>query len=353
MSLGPLMVGVAGEEIDQVETEVLRHPCVGGVILFSRNYRCRRQLRALCDALHDLRRPPLLIAVDQEGGRVQRFRDGFSALPAVARYGMLHDRNPELACRAARAGGWVMATELRASGVDFSFAPVLDLGRGSSTVIGDRAFHRAPDVVTALARAFLAGMRGAGVGGVGKHFPGHGGVTADSHCVLPVDRRSFEDLRLADLVPFERLATPDLAGIMPAHVVYECLDARPAGFSRRWITDVLRGELGFQGIVFSDDLDMAAAAAGGDHVDRAQAALEAGCDMILVCNDWQATLAVVDRLKTDPDPVRIARMARMRGRGAESFEQLAFNATYRHAVADLRLLIPEQPELGLGDDRLV
>ena len=345
MSLGPVMVGIAGSELDRVEREVLRHPCVGGVILFSRNYRCRKQLRALCDDIHALRRPPLLIAVDHEGGRVQRFRDGFSTLPAAAQYGMLHDRNPGLACRVARAGGWVMAVELRAAGVDFSFAPVLDLGRGVSTVIGDRAFHHAPDVVATLARAFLTGMRDAEVGGVGKHFPGHGGVSADSHHALPVDHRSYEDLRLSDLVPFERLAASDLAGIMPAHVVFECLDARPAGFSRRWIGDVLRGELGFRGIVFSDDLDMAAAAAGGDHVDRARAALEAGCDMVLVCNDWPAAIAVVEGLKTGPDPVRIARMARLHGRGARSFEQLASDAAYRSAVADLSPLVPEpEPE---------
>ena len=351
MSLGPVMTGIAGSELDRVESEVLRHPGVGGVILFSRNYRCRRQLRVLCDAIHALRQPPLLIAVDHEGGRVQRFRDGFSALPAAARYGRLHDRDPGLACRIARAGGWVMAVELRAAGVDFSFAPVLDLGRGASAAIGDRAFHRDPDVVTTLARAFLAGMRDAEVGGIGKHFPGHGGVAVDSHHALPVDRRSYEDLLLSDLVPFERLAASELAGVMPAHVVFECLDDRPAGFSRRWIGDVLRGGLGFEGVVFSDDLDMAAAAVGGDHVDRARAALEAGCDMVLVCNDWPAAVAVVEGLKTGPDPVRAARMARLHGRGAMSFEKLASNASYRSAVAGLSSLVRE-PELGLGDDRL-
>ena len=351
MSLGPVMTGIAGSELDRVESEVLRHPGVGGVILFSRNYRCRRQLRVLCDAIHALRQPPLLIAVDHEGGRVQRFRDGFSALPAAARYGRLHDRDPGLARSIARAGGWVMAVELRAAGVDFSFAPVLDLGRGASAAIGDRAFHRDPDVVTTLARAFLAGMRDAEVGGIGKHFPGHGGVAVDSHHALPVDRRPYEDLLLSDLVPFERLAASELAGVMPAHVVFECLDDRPAGFSRRWIGDVLRGGLGFEGVVFSDDLDMAAAAVGGDHVDRARAALEAGCDMVLVCNDWPAAVAVVEGLKTGPDPVRAARMARLHGRGATSFEKLASNASYRSAVAGLSSLIRE-PELGLGDDRL-
>ena len=341
------MVGIAGSELEQDEREVLRHPCVGGVILFSRNYRCREQLRSLCDAIHGLRQPPLLIAVDHEGGRVQRFRDGFSVLPAPAQYGMLYDRSPELAHRAARAGGWVMAVELRAGGVDFSFAPVLDLDHGVSTVIGDRALHRDPDAVTALARAVLAGMDDAGVSGVGKHFPGHGGVAADSHHMLPVDPRPYEDIRLADLVPFERLIASGLAGVMPAHVVYEDVDTRPAGFSRRWINDILRGELGFQGIVISDDLDMAAAAVGGDPVARAHAAIDAGCDMVLVCNDWQAAIAVVDGLKADEDPVRAAQMARMHGRGAMTFEQLARDAAYRSMAAEVALLVRE-PEIGPG-----
>ena len=346
------MTGIAGPELDEVERDVLRHPGVGGVILFSRNYRSPGQLRRLCDSIHAVKEPPLLVAVDHEGGRVQRFRQGFTALPAAARYGTLHDRNPEIGRRIARAGGWVTAVELRAGGVDFSFAPVLDLGRNASTAIGDRAFHHDPDVVTVLARAFLAGMRDAGMGGVGKHFPGHGSVAADSHHALPVDGRSWDDIRLSDLVPFERLCASDLAGVMPAHVVFECLDARPAGFSGRWIEDVLRGELGFRGIVFSDDLDMAAAATGGDHLDRALAALDAGCDMVLVCNDWSGTVEVVEGLKIGPDPVRIARMARMRGRGAPSFERLASDAAYRRAVAEISSLVRE-PELDLGDDHLV
>jgi beta-N-acetylhexosaminidase len=190
------------------------------------------------------------------------------------------------------------------------------------------------------------------MGGVGKHFPGHGSVAVDSHHALPVDGRSYDDIRLSDLVPFERLSASDLAGVMPAHVVFECLDARPAGFSGRWIEDVLRGELGFRGIVFSDDLDMAAAATGGDHVDRALAALDAGCDMVLVCNDWSGAVEVVEGLNIGPDPVRIARMARMHGRGAPSFERLASDSVYRRAVAEISSLVRE-PELDLGDDHLV
>ena len=230
MTSGPLMVGIAGCELDPCEVEVLRHPSVGGVILFSRNYRSRTQLRALCDAIHDLKRPPLLIGVDHEGGRVQRFRDGFTALPAAAVYGALHDRFPVRACRAARIGGWLMATELRACGVDFSFAPVLDLRRGVSSPIGDRAFHGAPRVVVALARAFHSGMRAAGYLGVGKHFPGHGSVASDSHHTLPVDRRPFAEIRRDDLLPFRQLAASELAGIIPAHVVFAHVDSLPAGF---------------------------------------------------------------------------------------------------------------------------
>ena len=347
--MGPLMTGISGTELAYVERELLRHPCVGGVVLFSRNYRSRGQLRRLCDSIHALKEPPLLVAVDHEGGRVQRFREGFTAVPAAAQFGRVHDRDPELGRRAARTAGWVSAVELRAGGVDFSFAPVLDLRRGVSTMIGDRAFHHDPDVVTVLSRAFLAGMGDAGMVGVGKHFPGHGSVAADSHHALPVDDRPYEDIRRSDLVPFERLAASDLAGMMPAHVVYECLDDRPAGFSGRWIGDVLRGELGFRGSVFSDDLDMAAATTGGDHLARALAALDAGCDMVLVCNDWSGAVEVAQGLNVGPDPVRDARMGRMRGRGAPSFERLASDPAYRRAVAGIASLVRE-PEPGLGDD---
>ena len=338
-------------ELDDVERDMLRHPSVGGVVLFSRNYRSREQLRRLCDSIHELREPPLLIAVDHEGGRVQRFREGFTPLPAARQYGNLHDRDPEIGKRVARTAGWVTAVELRAGGVDFDFAPVLDLDRGVSSVIGDRAFHHESAVVTVLAREFLAGMRQAGMDGVGKHFPGHGSVAADSHHALPVDDRSYDDLRLHDLVPFERLAVSDLVGVMPAHVVYECLDIHPAGFSERWIGDVLREELGFRGIVFSDDLDMAAAMSGGSHLDRALAALEAGCDMVLVCNDWPGAVEVAEGLKTGPDPVRLARLERMHGHGASSFEQLASDAAYRRAVAEVSSLARD-PDLNFGDDGL-
>ncbi len=333
---GPLMLGIAGESLAPEEAEMLCHPAVGGVILFTRNYTSRSRLRMLCDAIHALRRPSLLIAVDHEGGRVQRFRQGFCALPAAARYGMLYDRDRQEGQRVARAGGRVMAAELRASGVDFSFAPVLDIDHRKNKMIGDRAFHRSPDAVSDLAHAYLRGMNDAGMAGVGKHFPGHGKVGVDSHRGLPTDWRPFEEIQKADLVPFERLiASGDLAGVMAAHIIYCELDKYPASFSRRWIGGVLRKDLGFEGPVFSDDLDMAAAAEIGDHVERVEAALAAGCDMALICNDPAGAARVLDTLAIEPHPERSARIAQMQGRGQVDFAALEKDALYRAAVDDI------------------
>ena len=340
---GPLMVGLVGESLAEDESEMLCHPGVGGVILFTRNYSARPQLRMLCDAIHALRQPPLPIAVDHEGGRVQRFKEGFSALPPAAHYGMRYDLDREEGQRLARAGGRVMAAELQAAGVDFSFAPVLDIDHGKSRVIRDRAFHRDPEAVSVLARAFLAGMRKAGMVGVGKHFPGHGGVAEDSHRDLPVDRRTLEDIHMSDLLPFERLiASKDLVGVMTAHIVFCRLDESPAGFSRYWIRDILRNELGFEGPVFSDDLDMGGAAGFGDHVARAEAALDAGCDMALICNDPKGAAKVLDRLDLKPHPRRSARIARMRGRGPSDPASLEKDALYRAALEDLKSSISLQ-----------
>ena len=263
MSLGPVMLDLAGFALTAEERDLLRHPAVGGVILFSRNFLEPEQIAALTAEIHALRDPHLLIAVDQEGGRVQRFRDGFTQLPPAARFGELARRNPHHARQAAEAVGWLMAAELRAVGVDFSFAPVLDLDRGVSGVIGDRAFADNINAVADLAGAWSEGARSAGMAQVGKHFPGHGGVAADSHAELPIDRRRFEDIQMDDLVPFERLIRRGLEAIMPAHVLYSHIDPRPAGFSPFWLKEVLRGQLAFQGVIFSDDLNMAAAAAGG------------------------------------------------------------------------------------------
>ena len=332
MSLGPVMLDVEGLALSAVERERLRHPLVGGVILFARNYQSPEQVEALVREIHGLRTPRLLVAVDHEGGRVQRFRDGFTGLPAIRRLGHIYDENPRRALRLAETSGWLMATELRAVGVDFSFAPVLDLDRGVSQVIGDRAFHSRPEAVADLAHAYMRGMHQAGMAATGKHFPGHGAVAADSHVALPVDERELVDIMAEDVVPFERMIHYGLEGIMPAHVIFPRVDAQPAGFSRTWIRKILRGQLEFQGVVFSDDLSMEGAKGAGDVVARAKLALSAGCDMVLVCNDPAAADQVLTGLGTYDDPVSHLRLVRMHGRENPTREQLAQDQAYRDAV---------------------
>ncbi len=332
MSLGPVMLDVAGLTLDAEERERLCHPLVGGVILFSRNYASPEQVEALVQGIHALREPRLLVAVDHEGGRVQRFREGFSALPPAASLGALHARDPQRARRMAEACGWLMASELRAVGIDFSFAPVLDLDRGVSRVIGDRAFHRDPEVVADVAHAYMNGMSQAGMAATGKHFPGHGSVEADSHVALPRDERLFEDIFAEDVLPFERMVHYGLAGIMPAHVIYPRVDPQPAGFSRFWLQEVLRHRLGFQGAIFSDDLSMEGATVAGGLPERARAALDAGCDMLLVCNDPQGAARVLDALGGWDSPASHLRLARMHGRHALSRPQLAADGHYRRVL---------------------
>ncbi len=338
MSHGPLMLDLQGPRITPEERELLRHPAAGGVILFSRNYESPGQLQALVEEIHALRRPPLLVAVDQEGGRVQRFREEFSELPPAAALGALHERDPRQGLEAARHLGWLMASELRSAGVDFSFAPVLDLQTPFSQVIGDRAFSSDPLVVGRLAFAWCQGAREAGMPSVGKHFPGHGNVAEDSHHELPRDERPFETIWNHDLLPFRHMVENNIEGIMPAHVVYACCDERPAGYSPFWIGEVLRKRMGFQGVVFSDDLGMAAAEVAGGPADRARAALEAGCDMVLVCNDQKAAAQVLDELKACSDPVRQVRMARMHGTHARSREAIHEDPCWPRAMDFLALL---------------
>ncbi|WP_455384049.1 beta-N-acetylhexosaminidase [Acidihalobacter prosperus] len=314
MGPGPLMLDLEGLELSAVEREMLRHPQTGGVILFSRNYESVEQLGALVESIHAVRDPHLLVAVDHEGGRVQRFREGFTRLPPAAAIGRAYDADREHGRELAKQAGWLMAAELRAVGLDFSFAPVLDLAHGVSGVIGDRAFHRDPQAVAILAQAYVHGMREAGMAAVGKHFPGHGGVREDSHLTLPEDTRSLERILAADTVPFAQLAADGLAGIMPAHVRYAEIDELPAGFSRYWLNTVLRQRLGFQGAIFSDDLSMAGAEFIGDYPARAHAALEAGCDMVLVCNHPQGAAEVLDALAGYDDAVSRVRLARFHAR---------------------------------------
>jgi beta-N-acetylhexosaminidase len=308
-ALGPVMLDVGGLELAADEREMLAHPLVGGVILFARNYASPAQLRALTGAIHAVRNPALLIAVDHEGGRVQRFIDGFTRLPPMRTLGRLYDREPGLAANLAGAIGVVLAAELRAHGVDFSFAPVLDIDFGSSSVIGDRAFHSTAAGVAALATGLVAGLARMGMGAVGKHFPGHGYVRADSHHEVPVDSRGLAAIEADDLAPYRALVGKGLAGVMPAHVIYPQVDARPAGFSPVWLKDMLRGRLGFEGIVFSDDLSMEGASVAGGIVERGYAALDAGCDMVLACNAREAARRLLDGLGARGlDPGRAARM---------------------------------------------
>jgi beta-N-acetylhexosaminidase len=315
MSLGPLMVDIAGTELTAEDERVLSHPLVGSVLLFTRNYRDPTQLAALTAAIRALRTPQLLIAVDHEGGRVQRFREGFTRLPAMRLLGRRFDEDRRDALALAQSVGWLMAGELRAVGVDFSFAPCVDLDYGVSEVIGDRAFHSDPDAVAALAVAVLSGMREAGMAAIAKHFPGHGAVVADSHVALPVDRREFADLE-ADMRPYRPMIDNNVAGIMAAHVVFPAVDALPASLSQRWIAGVLRGEMGFHGCVFADDLSMAGAAAFGDAVARVELASAAGCDVLLICNDRPSVESVLEAFGANVGSAASqARLVRMRARG--------------------------------------
>ncbi len=280
--LGPVMLDVVGKSLSDDDLRRLHHPLTGGVILFARNYESRAQVTALCAAIHHAR-PGILIAVDHEGGRVQRFRsDGFTRLPAMRALGQLWDRDVLQSCKVATALGYVLAAELRACGVDLSFTPVLDLDYGPSEVIGDRAFHRDPRVVAMLAKSINHGLLQAGMANCGKHFPGHGFVAADSHIAIPVDERDPKDILKEDAAPYGWVGM-SLSAVMPAHVIYPFFDSQPAGFSRKWLS-LLRDELGFEGVIFSDDLSMEGASVAGNVVQGAHAALSAGCDMVLVCN---------------------------------------------------------------------
>lgn len=314
MTLGPIMMDLVGQELTSEERELLQHPLVGSVILFTRNYREPAQLAQLVADVHAARSPAPIVAVDHEGGRVQRFRTGFSVLPAARRIGQEYDRDRATGLDWARELGWLMAAELRAVGVDLSFAPCVDLDYGVSEVIGDRAFHARSAAVAELSVAYMHGMRDAGMVATAKHFPGHGAVVADSHLSLPVDRRALVDLE-PDLAPYRLLIANGLAGVMVSHVVFPEVDSWPASLSSRWIRGVLREQLHFQGAVFADDLSMqGAAVAATDVLERARLALAAGCDVLPVCNDRASLIALLDRLDFEPDNASALRLVRLRGR---------------------------------------
>ncbi len=333
MSLGPLMVDLGADTLSVQERDLLASPQVGGVILFSRNFTSVSGLIDLVNEIHALRHPRLLVATDQEGGRVQRFREEFTALPAIEGLGEVYDMDPQRACRLAEVTGWLMAAELRSIGIDFSFAPVLDLNFGISQVIDERSFHKNPEVVADLAVHYTRGMRRAGMQAVGKHFPGHGGVSADSHIDLPIDTRSYQDILMQDIVPFQRLIDQGIAGIMSAHVVYERIDNNVATFSRKWLGTVLRDQLGFKGVLFSDDLSMKAAACSDQYLVRTQRALEAGCDMVLICNAGEQAAQVVEQLKDYNNPVSQIRFTRMHGgKSPLSYQELHVSEAWKSAV---------------------
>jgi beta-N-acetylhexosaminidase len=344
MSLGPVMVDIAGTALTAADRELLAHPLVGSVILFTRNYVEPAQLQALVADIQSVRTPALLVAVDHEGGRVQRFRPGFSALPPLRRIGQAFDAEPSKGLEMARALGWLMAAEVLACGLDFSFAPCVDLDYGVSSIIGDRAFHARAPIVAQLAIAYMHGMRDAGMAATAKHYPGHGAVVADSHHALPVDRRQLVDMD-EDLLPYRRLIANGLPAVMVAHVLYPAVDDVPASFSRRWIGGVLRQELGFGGLVFADDLTMAGAKAAGDLVQRAARALAAGCDVLPVCNDRPGAERLLDSLGVSIDPASQLRLVRMRGRKALRFENLTASAVWQSARQWLERSAASPPEL--------
>lgn len=308
------MLDLEGLALSAEEAGLLQSPQVGGLILFSRNYDNPAQLRSLMQSIRALR-PDLLVAVDQEGGRVQRFRDGFTRLPPMSVLGRRWLDNPHRAIAQAHEMGWLMATELREYDIDMSFAPVLDLDWGRSDVIGDRAFGPTAEAVTELAGGVMAGMHEAGMAATGKHFPGHGWVAADSHLELPVDERSFDEIEQQDLRPFDALIRRGLDGLMPAHVVYRQACSAPAGFSTFWLQQILRQRLHFDGVIFSDDLSMEGASLAGSYAERCDRALAAGCDMVLVCNHPEGARQVLQHLQNKSIPAS-HRLARMRARPA-------------------------------------
>ena len=345
MTLGPLMVDIQGDVLQPIEREILAHPLVGSVILFSRNFSNSHQLTQLISEIHAIRSPALIVGVDHEGGRVQRFREGFSRLPAMRRIGLEFDAAPVRGLSLAREMGWLMAAELRAHGVDLSFAPCVDLDYGVSEVIGDRALHETSAAVGQLAVAYMYGMRSAGMAATAKHFPGHGAVVADSHHALPVDRRMLVDME-NDLAPYRLMIENGLTGVMVAHVLYPEIDHVPASASKGWISGILRQEMRFQGVIFADDLSMVGAASVGNILDRAQAALAAGCDVLPVCNHRPSVELLLDELKVPQNLAAAFRLVRLRGKSAStpsllrsSPAWLAAQAVLEHAIAvpDLKL----------------
>lgn len=336
MSLGPIMLDIEGTQLNADDIRRLQHPLTGGVILFSRNYENSHQLTELTNAIHAIRSPHLLIAVDHEGGRVQRFRKDFTHLPPMRELGFIWNKNPAQAKQLAEQAGFILAAELNACGVDLSFTPVLDVDHGQSSVIGDRAFHRNPHVIAELAHHLMMGLNLGGMSAVGKHFPGHGYIQSDSHLEKSIDDRNYVDIEMDDLIPFRSMIDFGLAGMMSAHVIYPQVDNLPAGFSKVWLQKILRIGLQFDGCIFSDDLSMHGVAHFNSINSRANAALNAGCDMILVCNNPQASDELLASLKWEMPATSLTRVTKMRRKKHfESMTKLKENAAFTHAIKQI------------------
>ncbi len=348
---GPVMADIAGTTLTEAEKKRLLDPAIGGVILFRRNYENPTQLQALTDEIRALRSPHLVIAVDHEGGRVQRFIQGFTRLPAMSVLGDIWDHDgKEASLEKARTVGWVLATELIACGVDLSFTPVLDLDWGNNQVIGNRSIHHDPEVVTQLAIGLQDGLKIAGMASCGKHFPGHGFVAADSHYALPEDQRSLTELLEKDIKPFAVMSTKGMAAVMPAHIVYPAVCPRVAGFSPIWLQQILRQKLGFDGVIFSDDLTMEGAACEGDIKARAKAAFEAGCDIVLVCNKPELVDELIKGFKIPENQALATRWRKMSITAAqiEHAGQVMQTDTFKEAQQMVaKLATPKDTENGV------
>ena len=331
--MGPVMIDVQGTSLSQEDKEILQHPRVGGLIFFTRNYHSPEQITELSTQIRSAAQKPVLIAVDHEGGRVQRFRDGFSLIPAMGSLWQMAKQNLSLAKSLAKQSGVLMALEVQAVGIDISFAPVLDINN-ISDVIGDRSFHREVDYVTELAEAFISGLHLVGMKATGKHFPGHGSVKADSHIDLPIDIRSKADIFQQDLMPFKQLiAKGKVDALMPAHVIFPEVDSQAVGFSRYWLQNILREQLGFNGVIFSDDLSMEGAASVGGYIERAEAAQSAGCDMLLLCNNRQGCVEVLDGANISTNAQSSERLAKLlkNPRQSNDFSTLTSNQAWKEA----------------------
>ena len=339
---GPLMIDIEGLEVTPQEADMLRHPLVSGVILFARNFDSVEQLSALVAQIHAVRSPRLFVAVDQEGGRVQRFHGDFSELPALRGLGYLYAADPDAAIETSEALGWLMAAEMKSVGIDISFAPVLDLDRGISDVIGSRAFGSDIEAVSRLALAYVKGMNKAGMAATGKHFPGHGSVKADSHIALPIDERPFTVIEQKDLVPFKTLVNANIQAMMVSHVMYPDQDSTPAGFSKHWVQTLLRERLGFKGVVFSDDITMQAAACVGNHVERAKCAILAGCDCVITCDDSAGRDLILEKLDFNALKARSAArdegFASLKSVSQVSFHEVKKDSRWAHAHARIEYL---------------